>query len=67
MMHESNEPNLYVLRKIQRCIFFTHFTNETASICMELSNRSHSKNDTVTEVAMDCDCGQSQSSGLAAK
>lgn len=47
-------------------IFLTHLANEIAAICMELSNRSHSKNVKITEAATVCRSVQSQSLGHGA-
>lgn len=63
---EKNEPNLCILRKMWKYIFLTHLANEITAICMELWNRSHSKNVKITEAATVCRSVQSQSLGHGA-
>ena len=65
-MHGEKMNLTYVFS--EKCVdtYFSHIlANEIAAICMELSNRSHSKNIKITEAATVCSCVQSQSLGLA--
>lgn len=65
-MHGEKMNLTYVFSGKCEDTYFSHLANEIAAICMELSNRSHSKNIKITEAANVCSCVQSQSLGLAA-